>query len=332
MPVLQSTPLSGYSAVDTRSPDEAQELVGRIFCEHSLDVKRASADQFHALHNSARFDGFSINYVSYGSAVDIDPGYLGRIFLLQIPLMGQAQVRCGTATFDVAAGKTASLLSPTLPTTMRWDRGCGKLIALIDRTHVEQQAAAWADQAARHVEFTPHVDLRGNTGTVLYGLTRHLRDLAEHAHTGRPLSPAQQARLRDTLITMLLTGQQHTLLPGMRARRGGAAPAHVRRAEEFMEANLDSALSVADIAQASGVSLRALQDGFRRFRDTTIVSRLRDMRLERLHQALQCGGDTSVTHLAYDMGFSHLGRLAADYRRRYGHTPVETLRRARQRA
>ena len=114
-----------------------REEIGRIFCPHFLDPLARRAEGFHARHNHARGNGYSVNFVSYGSAVEIDPGALSRFFLLQIPLKGQALVRCGTMLTEAEAGTRASLLSPTLPTRMTWSEGCEKLILLIDRAVME---------------------------------------------------------------------------------------------------------------------------------------------------------------------------------------------------
>src|SRR5690348_1161257 len=110
-------PLAIFKAVDTRDPAAAEDEVARIFCAHRLTPLWPSAPGFHAVHNTARFDGFSVNYVAYGAAVEIDPGRLDRFFLLQIPLTGAADVTCGT-TRVAASPDTATLLSPTLPTLM----------------------------------------------------------------------------------------------------------------------------------------------------------------------------------------------------------------------
>src|SRR5258708_37448157 len=61
--------LAAFSRVRTADVDEAAESIGRIFCPHALDPLRHSWPDFHALHNSAAFDGFSVNYVAYGGVL-----------------------------------------------------------------------------------------------------------------------------------------------------------------------------------------------------------------------------------------------------------------------
>jgi transcriptional regulator GlxA family with amidase domain len=59
---------------------------------------------------------------------------------------------------------------------------------------------------------------------------------------------------------------------------------------------------------------------------------LRRVRLAQARADLEAPGpNTSVTNVAYDCGFSHLGRFAQEYARRFGESPSETLRRARGR-
>lgn len=56
---------------------------------------------------------------------------------------------------------------------------------------------------------------------------------------------------------------------------------------------------------------------------------VRIRRLDAVSRALLALGpeETSVTEIATDHGFFHLSRFAADYRRRFGEFPSETLRR-----
>src|SRR3569623_147695 len=132
--------LADFTRVTTADVDEAAEQIGRIFCPHDLKPAQARASGFSARHNCAVFDGFSINYVAYGGSVTIDPGCLDRFFLVQIPLAGTARIRAGTRELDTAPERTASLLSPTIPTRMSWTESA-QAILLLDRRMVEQRAA-----------------------------------------------------------------------------------------------------------------------------------------------------------------------------------------------
>ena len=70
------------------------------------------------------------------------------------------------------------------------------------------------------------------------------------------------------------------------------------------------------------------------FRDSKGVSPMRylcDARFEKVREALARAqpGD-SVTTIAMSWGFSHLGRFSVEYRRRFGESPSDTLKRRRR--
>src|SRR3954470_4971937 len=191
--------LAVYSRVATHDVDDAAEQIGRIFCPHGLQPEAGTARDFLALHNCAAFDGFSIHYVAYGGALTIDPGCLDRFFLVQLPLSGTAQIFTAAASVATVSDRTASLLSPTLPTRMVWD-DCAQLILLLDRRLVEQRAAALSGRAVRPIEFDPSVELSAPHGARLRAHMMELADLAEGLGGGRSLPSVATANWREALL------------------------------------------------------------------------------------------------------------------------------------
>jgi AraC-like DNA-binding protein len=324
-------PLAIFNAVDTLDPGEAEDEVARIFCPHRLTPTRRGAPDFHAIHNTARFDGFSVNYVAYGAEVEIDPGKLDRFFLLQIPLTGAADVTCGSVHV-AASPDTASLLSPTLPTLMTWHHGCSKLIVLIDRAVVEGHLSVLLDRHLDHVEFDAAVPLMGHAGQAIRAHAMLMQNAANQsvtlpAGTGRLV----QRELRNGLVGLLLMGLTHDRSALLATPVSAPAPGHVKRVEEYLRAYPDREISVVELAAIAGVSLRALQDGFKRFRNITVTEAIRDARLACWRKLLEAPPHgAGVGTLALAAGLTHLGRSAALYYKRYGETPSETLRRNRR--
>jgi AraC-like DNA-binding protein len=107
-----------------------------------------------------------------------------------------------------------------------------------------------------------------------------------------------------------------------------ARPALLRRAIAYMESNATNDIAIADIAEATHLTPRAVQYMFRRHLDITPIQYLRRMRLSYAHQDLVAGDrmrDT-VTTIAARWGFMHTGRFAVLYRQAYGQSPHNTLR------
>lgn len=88
------------------------------------------------------------------------------------------------------------------------------------------------------------------------------------------------------------------------------------------------ALTMAELSAAARASQRTLQYAFR---DTYGIGPLAFLRRWRLHAARRALAATSadtatVAEVAYGLGFWHLSRFAAEYRRIFGESPSTTLR------
>jgi transcriptional regulator GlxA family with amidase domain len=81
---------------------------------------------------------------------------------------------------------------------------------------------------------------------------------------------------------------------------------------------------------ASGVSGRTLLQHFRDSKGVSPIRYLRNARFAKVRDALaQSEPADSVTAIALRWGFSHMGRFAVEYRKRFGESPSQTLRRRR---
>jgi len=105
-------------------------------------------------------------------------------------------------------------------------------------------------------------------------------------------------------------------------------PRGVRRALNAMHANLGQLWALGELAAIAGVSARTLQRQFQSFVGKSPQAALRDVGFERARRELLQGGPgLRVTDVALRCGFAHPGRFAVGYRRRYGETPSQTLKR-----
>ncbi len=105
-------------------------------------------------------------------------------------------------------------------------------------------------------------------------------------------------------------------------------PRGVRRALDAMRGNVGHDWSVAELAEAAGLSSRTLQRQFREFVGKPPRAALRDIRFETARRELLQGiPDAKVMDIAERCGFPHCGRFSVEYRRRFGETPSQTVKR-----
>src|SRR5215469_17999556 len=97
-----------------------------------------------------------------------------------------------------------------------------------------------------------------------------------------------------------------------------------------MRANASLPLTITEIADAAGCSVRALQIAFQRFRGTTPMRVLQQARLEQARmEMLRAGQTQSLARIAAEHGFSNPTRFARSFRHKYGVYPSEMLRERR---
>ena len=123
-----------------------------------------------------------------------------------------------------------------------------------------------------------------------------------------------------------MTGQDE--IPSGKATGAAVLPRAVRRALDLMQGALERDVALSELAAAAGLSGRALQRQFRTFLGKSPHEALRDIRFDRARRQLLLGKPgTRVMEVAAASGFVHFGRFSIEYRRRYGETPSQTLRR-----
>ena len=322
-----AAPLRGHRLFRSSELDEAREFVASKFCRHRLErVNRE--DRFDACHHHAPGIGMSLNYIRYGADVEIEPGELGSFYLIQIPVKGEAWVRNGR-TDVCATTATPSVLNPDSYTTMRWYAGCEKLLLQIDRDALQATAEHLIGRRLPGpVEFEPRIAFERPEMRHWWRRVRAVVRAADDDRLFASGNGLSQRLVEEELIEAFCLRQPSNISHYLENDPGRVAPAHVKRAQRFIQDNLRRPITIAQIAQAAGVTPRCLQLGFRAACDMTP---LQYVRFERLlganYDLMRAQPGVSVADIAYDWGFTHLGRFSIDYRRTFGQSPSERLRR-----
>ena len=123
---VRRVPLSDHVLFQSNDLDCARERVAQKFCNHRLDII-GDKKPFCVTHNHVAGEMISLNFISYGADVLIDPGELGDFYLIQMPISGAATIRNGSREFLTDRG-TASVLNADLATKMKWWEGCAQLL------------------------------------------------------------------------------------------------------------------------------------------------------------------------------------------------------------
>lgn len=100
----------------------------------------------------------------------------------------------------------------------------------------------------------------------------------------------------------------------------------VKRAIEFMRANLHNDIGVPEICAAAFSSRRSLQYCFEEFMHTTPQGYLRALRLNQARRTLKGSGGQPISGLADSLGFSSASHFTRHYKLMFDELPSQTLK------
>jgi AraC-like DNA-binding protein len=320
-PLLQQRPVFRSQDVDET----------RAFLQNSgLRFEMAGNDltRLDVQLNGVMRPGIYVGYTQYGSSASVrmDPDYAS--YWIKLPLRGylEAAFRGGAVTCDSDHG---AVLSPTREYVMNTTTGGTRLnVALKPMALTRQLEALVGGSVPRRLDFAPTLNLTKGHG----------KSLAQFVWLAATEFESTESILSDSLtmsafeqfiMTALLLRQPHNYSQSLQRLEKPIAPRDAKRAIDFIQAHLAEPLALPDIVAASGVAGRTLLKHFRDFRGSSPMRYLRDARFAKARDALRrAEPEDSVSDIASRCGFSHLPRFSVEYRRRFGESPSETLRRS----
>ncbi len=140
-------------------------------------------------------------------------------------------------------------------------------------------------------------------------------------------APHAERMKRDALIMLILERFPHRYASWFEQSGAAASPGELGRAIEFIDSQRAMPLTVEDVANEVGISIRALQRGFRRYKGTSPHAYLKRARLAQVRlELLDPASTRSIAEIASHWGFSNRGHFALDYFRAFGEQPSQTRR------
>lgn len=315
---------------------DTHDQVEKELAEHKLQWKRGLAD---AAMFKRHLRQLHIYVLQYGAEVEVVPRPFDGFSLVHTSLSGGVEIETDGQRVHVAEGGSA-LLSPRRKVTLRWHPGTVQMILRVPHALMRDAIGMPPDTP---LNLVPLMRLSAGDEPQWALLARSFL----HALTQADAAP--QAPWLDHLekhIAMFLLTRQTvapTLLQPLQPQPARApapvsvsevldAPAsadlRIQRMLDYMERKLTAPLTLADLAQATGVSLRTLNALCHHHHGMSPMELLRAKRLDAAHRHLQLHPGATVGDTALAFGFGHAGRFSHYYAERFGQLPSETSARA----
>ncbi|MFC5992883.1 AraC family transcriptional regulator [Pseudonocardia hispaniensis] len=324
---LVHAPVPARNVLQTCDPDRARAELRRTY--YPLSLRRLDTGAPFQFTMSTHSAGpLTLGQVRFGSSVELDAGELEVAYHVSVPVSGGTLMRCGDQRV-YAAGSTGAVFTPTGHAAVeRWMPGSVQLNLKIDRKVLENELAERLGRPLMTpVRFAMAMDL---TTSAARGWLDAVHILARELHQpgGLAASSLLAAEIHRVIVTGLLLAQPHNYSGELHSGARPHRPKTISKAIDLIEADTERAWTVVELARSCEVSVRGLEEGFRRYVGVSPHAYQRDRRLDRAHADLLAAhpGRSSVAVIARKWGFPHPGRFASAYRRRFGVAPSATLR------
>jgi AraC-like DNA-binding protein len=317
----------GSTRFETNEPSFAVKQLTGVYGPHSLRLPADAPLQMSV--RSFELAQLDVAQIRYGPEVVASMSQMHPRWMFSYICSGTARVRVHSGPYasDAHEPYTPGTAGVNSPDTLA-DVVLSADMQLVNLcvTEADMRAACGALLGAEHAQslcFRQRAAPGSDPARVLTRIIGHLADATRYAH---PAARRFEFTLRDAALYELLLGWPNSA--ALAAHGDAALPISTRRAREYIHAHAAEVPTVAEIAAAAGVGVRALALGFEKHFGLSPLRYLQQQRLDGVRAQLLSGGaGESVTRVALDWGFANLGVFAARYRARFGESPRETLRR-----
>jgi len=248
------------------------------------------------------------------------------VFVLYLPLSNAMEIDIGRSRLTSDPG-TALIANMSQFDKLTLHENRGHIGVAFERSAMVSQLSEMLDAPVLHnIELSAALETASVAGSRLAALGHLLWDCFDVESDDRGSAIAADHLFR-AAMAMILEAVPHNYSERLKQPASPAMPRNLKRAIEYMVANISQPMSIAEIAREAGTSVRALQTAFQQFKDTTPLSFLRQMRLEGVRRTLADDtNELSIAQAARAWGFTHMGRFSAVYHDAFGQSPSETAR------
>jgi hypothetical protein len=305
-----------FNVIDTSDPDAYFETIREVRPSLSHFEHHQSNDRWNVRMNSLSLDGAKLSAMS-------SDGYsfsgAAQCFYVATPVRGLFNVNYDRKNATVNPGSSFIHVNDLNKVT------CQNYRQFSFATSLDDFASAFALLSSDDPRYILK-EIEGRNDQLDFSLYHYN---LKHVVSSLDRTPQQLLdidRFLRSAKEMLLFSVAQSLLGETPEKSTGRSAVFLKRAIEFITANLQHEIRIRDIAAFAGCSIRLLQVLFRQQLNQTIVQYITTCRLDLARRLLLSASvSENVTDIAFQCGFNHLGLFAKQYGTAFGETPSKTL-------
>lgn len=314
---------------DIHDAGDAVSWMSNICGPHDLTVHNANRMHFRHVGNILNSTTTAIGYIEYGTDVTVKVEDLSNSYSISLPISGYQELSCdsGNVQSNITSGV---IISPAAPYELHISGNCRKTLVRISRQAMELGLEGLIGKpASKPLIFDAKMDAKVGSSSAWW---RTVRFIEKELSCPDSLynSPAFIRDMEQALIKGVLTSQPHNYSDEIKNAIKNNLPAYLIKTIDYLKEHAKDEIHMGDIEWISGVSRNKLYADFKRYIGVPPTAYLKRIRMEGVRtDIIRALGEESISTLALNWGFNHLGRFSTEYKKFFGETPSETLAKAR---
>ncbi len=257
-----SKPLDNFPLIRSRDVEEVRSCIARVYARPVLIPGRC-VEGFNATINACQLHDVGLLYGSFGAALGFEFPPIG-LFCQLFPVRGRGETACGKASSPLSAGASA-VISSDAPHNTNISADYEHLVLRIRARALTEKLAAMTGAAINEpLRMEPEQNFKHPAAQMLQ---QYIPVLAETlSDAAPPFPPWWIAQTEQLLMTLFLCGHRHNYSHLLEEDPPDVALSQVRRAEEYIAANAQRAITLEELAGVTGLSGFSLFRTFRKCR------------------------------------------------------------------
>ncbi|MFT4030843.1 MAG: AraC family transcriptional regulator [Siphonobacter sp.] len=173
----------------------------------------------------------------------------------------------------------------------------------------------------RHLEQNIPTQFASECLPITPAMKQTILDFIHCPYTGMLRKVYLEAKILELLtlqidqFQQICKGNTHSLLPKKDVEK-------LYFVKEWLEHNLDTILSLSQIAELAGLNEYSLKKGFKQLFNATVFGFLTDLRMQRA-KALICQQTDTIAEIAFSIGYKNPQHFTVAFKRKFGYLPRE---------
>jgi len=282
----QIKPLDKFPIIATNRVEEAEVAISRSLTDVSI-TRAVDRNRFQLLMNGVNIGRTSLLFNRFGTDTKVNAGLLGDSVHFIIGGSAPTSVNLDKESVVVSPQKAAMVMPARLKQIERSESSEAFILqtSQSELLHHFEKLVAWHHRGSLVFDFSIDLTNANGPGAMLNQMMNYL--FYEFNHNTLLLkNRGLRKSYDDMLLTALLSLPHNQREKLLEDRRYQVSPGLVRRAEEYMQAHLEDAVSIIDLLQICDCSRRALFSAFRNARGYTPMEFLTEQRLQSVREKL----------------------------------------------